>query len=72
MLCGEGMHRAVYMCVCACVLVGNSIRDGTGRGYPCDSQQVERLWIKGHMHLLCCYRRVDRQVWHVFLTHLPP
>lgn len=62
---GGGVHSAVYVCVC--VLVGKSIRDGTGRGDPCDSQRVERLWIKGHVHLLHCYRKVERQVWHVFL-----
>ena len=33
-LCGEGMHSTV----CVCVLVDKSIRDGTGRGDPCDSQ----------------------------------
>lgn len=61
MLSGEGMHSAV----CVCVLVDKSIRDGTGRGDPCDSQRGERLWIKGHMHLLCFCTKGERQVRHV-------
>lgn len=32
-LCGEGMHSAMLMCVCVCLseLVCENIRDGTGR-----------------------------------------
>lgn len=78
-MCSVGRERTVLCKVCVLVLVGKSIRDGTGRGYPCDSQRVERLWIKGHMHLLCCYSKVERPLWsfcflseYTWLTYLPP
>lgn len=61
------MCSAGRVCVCECVrvLVGNSGRAGRGRGDPCDSHLVERLWIKGHMHLLCCRMMDKKQVLHV-------
>lgn len=69
-MCSVGKGCTVlypYVSVCVCLFADKSIRDGTGRGDPCDSQRVERIWIKGHMHLLCCYRKVEMQVGCVFL-----
>ena len=52
-MCSVG-RECTGLRTCVCVFVG-SVRDDTGGGYPCDSQQVERLWIKGHVHPL--YRK---------------
>lgn len=61
-MCSVG-RECTGLAVYVCVFVG-SIRDGTGGGYPRDSQRVERLWIKGHMHPL--YRKVGMVCHSVF------
>lgn len=53
------MCSAGRVCVCASVCVFLWATD------PCDSHLVERLWIKGHMHLLCCRMMDEKQVLHV-------
>lgn len=70
------------ICVCVCVLelVGKRIRRGTGRGAGVGGRvggvihvahsERKRLWIKGHVHLLCRYRKAQRGGYGVSLCCL--